>query len=105
MRSNTSRAISGAFVFAFLTGIAVAQETAGPTNFKGSNSSQIVNVIQSGSGFGIEASTPSTGGVGAVFGQATGTSGFNNWVWGRSFSPAGVAVRGENMADRKSTRL
>ena len=98
MRSNTSRAISGACVFAFLTGIAVAQETAGPTNFKGSNSSQIVNVIQSGSGFGIEASTPSTGGVGAVFGQATGTSGFNNGVWGRSFSPAGVAVRGENMA-------
>jgi hypothetical protein len=31
------------------------------------------------------------------FGQATSTSGFNNGVWGRSFSPAGVAVRGENM--------
>src|SRR5437588_11782609 len=98
MRNSTSRAVSGACVLAFLTGIAAAQATAGTTTFKGSNSTQIVSVIQSGKGFGIEASTPSTGGVGAIFGQATGTSGFNNGVWGRSFSTAGVAVRGENMA-------
>ena len=98
MKIKTSRAITGACAFALLTGIAFAQATAGPTNFEGSNSTKIVNVIQSGSGFGIEASTPSTGGVGAVFGQATGTSGYNNGLWGRSFSPAGVAVRGENMA-------
>ena len=75
-----------------------AQTTQGATNFSASNSSQVVNVQQSGSGFGLKASTPSTAGVGAIFGQATGTSGFNNGVWGRSFSPAGVAVRGENMA-------
>ena len=78
------------------TGTSLGQQ--GPTNFNGTNTSQIVNVIQTGSGFGLKASTPSTGGVGAIFGQATGTSGFNNGVWGRSFSPAGVAVRGENMA-------
>src|SRR4051812_36091487 len=98
MRNRISRAISNACVLAFLACIAAAQTTAGPTNFKGSNNTQIVSVIQSGSGFGLKASTPSTGGVGAIFGQATGTSGFNNGVWGRSFSPAGVAVRGENMA-------
>jgi len=98
MKRNTSQAISAACVCVCLTGSALAQATAGPTNFNGSNSSQIVKVTQSGNGFGIAASTPSNGGVGAVFGQATGTSGFNNGVWGRSFSPAGVAVRGENMA-------
>ena len=74
------------------------QTAQGPTNFSGTTTSQVVNIAQSGSGFGLKVSTPSTGGVGAVFGQATGTSGFNNGVWGRSLSPAGVAVRGENMA-------
>ena len=95
MINNIRRSMSCTCMLAFLTGIAVAQA---PINFEGSNSSEIVNVVQSGSGFGIEASTTSTGGVGAVFGQATGTSGYNNGVWGRSFSPAGVAVRGENKA-------
>jgi hypothetical protein len=75
-----------------------AQTGQGPTNFSGTTTTQVVNVTQNGSGFALKASTPSSGGVGAVFGQATGTSGFNNGVWGRSYSPAGVAVRGENMA-------
>jgi hypothetical protein len=98
MKSNISLASLGIALSFCITSIAFAQATEGPTNFNGSNSSQVINVTQNGSGFGIKASTPSSGGVGAVFGQATGTSGFNNGVWGRSFSPAGVAVRGENMA-------
>jgi hypothetical protein len=73
--NNIRRSMSRTCMLALLTGIAVAQA---PINFEGSNSSEIVNVVQSGSGFGIEASTTSTGGVGAVFGQATGTSGYNN---------------------------
>ncbi len=98
MKRNICNLFSVAGVFLTLSGIALAQTSQGPTNFNGSNTSQVVNVTQSGTGFALKASTPSTGGVGALFGQATGTSGFNNGVWGRSFSPNGVAVRGENMA-------
>lgn len=36
--------------------------------------------------------------MGAIFGLASGASGFNNGVWGRTFSTAGVGVRGEAMA-------
>src|ERR1700730_17094940 len=90
--------VVGAFFLASFTSMSHAQANQGATNFKASDSTQVVSVQQTGTGFGIKASTPSTGGVGAIFGQATGTSGFNNGVWGRSFSPAGVAVRGENMA-------
>jgi hypothetical protein len=83
-------------------GIGTSQ-TAGPTTFKGSNATQVVSVQQTGTGFGLKASTSSTGPVSAVFGQASGTSGFNNGVWGRTFSPAGVAVRGEGMANTGSS--
>ncbi len=76
-----------------------AQTTQGATNFSATNSNQVVSVQQSGSGFGLKVSTPSIGPVGAIFGQATGTSGYNNGVWGRTYSPAGVAVRGEAMAN------
>lgn len=75
-----------------------AQTTEGPRIFSGSNSTQIVNVQQGGSGFALQANTPSTGPIGAVFGLASGASGFTNGVWGRSFSTAGVGVRGEAMA-------
>lgn len=88
----------GICVFLCAASIAFAQATQGATNFNASNSSQVVNVTQSGAGFGLKVTTSSTGPVGAIFGQATGTSGFNNGVWGRSFSPGGVAVRGENFA-------
>lgn len=77
---------------------AAAQTTEGPRIFKGSNSTQVVSVQQAGSGFAFKASTPSTAATGAVFGAATGTSGFTNGVWGRTFSTAGVGVRGEAMA-------
>jgi hypothetical protein len=86
-----------------LANMSHAQANQGATNFTASNSTQVVNVQQTGSGFGIKASTPSTGGVGAIFGQATATSGFNNGVWGRTFSPTGVAVRGEGMATTGSS--
>lgn len=75
-----------------------AQAPQGATNFSASDSTQVVNVQQSGTGFGLKVNTPSTGPVGAIFGQATGTSGYNNGVWGRTYSNAGVAVRGEAMA-------
>jgi hypothetical protein len=97
MKADTRLTILGICLFLCAT-MSPAQTTQGPTNFNGATTSQVVSVTQTGSGFGLKASTSSTGGVGAVFGQATGTSGFNNGVWGRSFSPAGVAVRGENMA-------
>jgi hypothetical protein len=93
-----------AAVSAFLaiwTAAIVAQTptTQGATTFAATNSSQVVNVQQSGTGYGLKAATSSTGAVGAIFGQATGTSGFNNGVWGRTYSPAGVGVRGEAMAN------
>jgi hypothetical protein len=98
MKASSRFTIVGFCMLLGATGSSLAQTAQGPSNFSGTNATQIVNITQSGSGFGLRASTPSTGGVGAIFGQATGTSGFNNGVWGRSFSPAGVAVRGENMA-------
>ena len=98
MKADVRLTILGVCLFFFGTQISPAQTTQGPTNFNGATTTQVVNVNQTGSGFALKASTPSTSGVGAIFGQATGTSGFNNGVWGRSFSPAGVAVRGENMA-------
>jgi hypothetical protein len=95
--------VVGTFFLASLSSMSHAQANQGATNFTASNSTQVVNVQQTGSGFGIKASTPSTGGVGAIFGQATATSGFNNGVWGRTFSPTGVAVRGEGMATTGSS--
>ena len=83
---------------AALTACAAAQTTEGPRIFSGSNSTEIVSVKQGGSGFALQANTPSTGPIGAVFGLASGASGFTNGVWGRSFSTAGVGVRGEAMA-------
>jgi hypothetical protein len=81
-------------------GTAQVQQTAqGATNFQATNSTQVVNMQQNGAGYGLKASTSSTGPVGAIFGQATGTSGFNNGLWGRTYSPAGVGVRGEAMAN------
>lgn len=84
-----------------MVGAAQVQPAApqGATTFQATNSTQVVNVQQSGTGYGLKASTSSTGPVSAIFGQATGTSGFNNGVWGRTYSPSGVAVRGEAMAN------
>jgi len=81
-----------------MTMCVAAQTNEGPRNFSGSNTTQIVNVNQSSSGYALKANTPSTHAVGAIFGAATATSGFTNGVWGRSFSPKGVGVRGEAMA-------
>ena len=78
--------------------ISSAQTSQGATNFSATNSTQVVNVQQAGSGYGLKASTSSTGPVGAVFGQAMGTTGYNNGVWGRTYSSSGVAVRGEAMS-------
>src|SRR5438270_10731600 len=76
----------------------LAQTTEGSRIFAGTNSTQVVRVNQSGTGFGLRAFTPSTKAVGAVFGQATGTSGFTNGVWGQNNSRSGVGVRGEAKA-------
>jgi hypothetical protein len=71
----------------------------GATNFSASNATQVVNIQQNGSGYALKAFTNSTGPVGAIFGQASATSGFNNGVWGRTYSTAGVGVRGEALAN------
>jgi hypothetical protein len=85
------------------SGIAFSQSNQGPTNFSGSTSTQIVSVQQNGGGYALTANTNSAGPVGAVFGQARASSGFNNGVWGRSFSNAGVGVRGEAMSANGGT--
>jgi len=78
---------------------ASATAQSGATNFSASNATQVVNIQQNGSGYALKAFTNSTGAVGAIFGQASGTSGYNNGVWGRTYSPAGVAVRGEAVSN------
>lgn len=83
--------------------ISSAQTSQGATNFSAANSSQVVNVKQTGSGYGLKASTSSTGPVGAIFGQASGTTGYNNGVWGRTYSSSGVGVRGEAMSSQSGS--
>lgn len=85
--------------------LVLSQSNQGPTNFNGSNSTQVVNVQQNGTGFALKANTNSTGPVGAVYGQASGTTGFSNGVWGRTFSNAGVGVRGEAMSPNGGTGI
>ena len=80
MKADARLTILGLCLFFCGTQISPAQTTQGPTNFNGATTTQVVNVNQTGSGFALKASTPSTSGVGAIFGQATGTSGFNNGV-------------------------
>ena len=86
-----------------LSGPANEQPAQGPTNFTGTTTTQIVDVQQNGSGYGLKSYTTSTGPVGAVYGEADGTTGFNNGVWGRTYSNAGVAVRGEAMSSSGGT--
>src|SRR5712672_3074739 len=57
---------------------ASATAQSGATNFSASNATQVVNIQQNGSGYALKAFTNSTGAVGAIFGQASGTSGYNN---------------------------
>jgi hypothetical protein len=107
-KSSLAMTLAASLLFGLASLVAAQTQSAtaltqGATNFAASNSTQVVNVQQTGSGFAIKASTTSTGGVGAIFGQATATSGFNNGVWGRTFSPTGVAVRGEGMATTGSS--
>jgi hypothetical protein len=101
-KSRLSLALSGRLMLWFVSGAALnssAQTSQGATNFSAANSTQVVKVQQTGSGYGLKASTASTAAVGAIFGQATGTSGYNNGVWGRTYSSSGVAVRGEAMSN------
>jgi hypothetical protein len=70
----------------------------GATSFSASNTTQVVNIQQNGPGYALKAFTKSTGAVGAIFGQATASSGYTNGVWGRTYSTTGVGVRGEALA-------
>src|SRR5436309_12833346 len=63
-----------------------AQTTEGARIFNATSTTQTVKVQQNGSGAGLTSTTPSTGAVGAVFGQATATSGQARGVWGVSNS-------------------
>jgi hypothetical protein len=77
-----------------------AQTTEGARIFTANNSTQTVNVQQSGSGAGLISSTPSTGSVGAVFGHATATTGRARGVWGAVSSANGWGVLGENRSGK-----
>ena len=97
----------------------------GPTDFTGSNTSQIVAVAQSGTGAGLNASAPSkalvgtataatgtsygvegslsgTGGA-AVLGNATAGTGSAYGIEGRSSSTSGIGVRGMALATSGQT--
>ncbi len=97
--SRLASALSTSLLIGTLISNSAAQSSQGATNFTAGNSSQVVYVQQTSTGFGLKASTSSTGPVGAIFGQATGTTGYNNGVWGRTYSSSGVAVRGEAMSN------
>ncbi len=101
--NRLSRCVSLAVFLASCSGYMLSQSNQGPTNFTGANGTQVVNVQQNGSGFALKANTNSTGPVGSIFGQATGSTGFNNGVWGRTYSDAGVGVRGEAMSQNGGT--
>jgi hypothetical protein len=99
--------------------------SAGPTNFSGSTTDQIVGVTQSGTGGGVIASAPSkalvgtatstsgtaigveggsngSGGYG-VYGNVTSATGATVGVKGNSQSSAGTGVRGTNIATSGAT--
>jgi hypothetical protein len=75
-KSHFAVAVSACLLFSAASG--TAQQ--GATNFSASNSTQVVNIQQNGSGYALKAFTNSTGPVGAIFGQASGTRGYNNGV-------------------------
>jgi hypothetical protein len=64
--------------------------SAGPTNFSGSTTDQIVGVTQTGAGLGVNA----TAGSRAIYGTATGASGAAYGVVGVASGTGGVAVFG-----------
>jgi hypothetical protein len=72
----------------------LAQINQAPTNFTGTNNSQIVKIQQNGTGFGL--STSSKANAPAIYGQATPTTGNTFAIWGDVFSSAGIGVRGES---------
>ncbi len=95
-----------------------APPQSGPTNFSGSNTTQIVGVTQTGTGAGLVSSAPSkailgsataatgtayavegtasgTGAI-AIFGNATATTGSTYGIKGSSASTTGVGVKGQN---------
>jgi hypothetical protein len=99
--------------------------SAGPTNFSGSTTDQIVGVTQSGTGGGVIASAPSkalvgtatstsgtaigveggsngSGGYG-VYGNVTSATGATVGVKGNSQSSGGTGVRGTNIATSGAT--
>jgi trimeric autotransporter adhesin len=90
-------------------GSKVAAASAGPTNFSGSTTDQIVGVAQTGSGAGVNA----TASTHAVVGTATGPSGIALYgiatssnsigVRGISYNPSGTGVRGSNSAGSGAT--
>lgn len=93
MRDLVGRVV---FVVAASLSTVVAQSNQGPTNFSGSNNSQVVDIQQNGTGFGLN--TSSTGNAPAIYGSETPTSGFTFAIWGDVFSPEGTALRGESHA-------
>jgi hypothetical protein len=87
-------------------GVKVAAASAGPTNFSGSTTDQIVQVTQTGTGAGIIASTSSTtassnavvgtipGPGVAILGQASSASAQGYGIEGKSASTIGIGLLG-----------
>src|SRR5258708_32954052 len=76
-KSHFAVVLSAYLLFSVAPGIAQNQ---GATNFSASNATQVVNIQQNGSGYALKPFTNSTWPVGAFFGQASGTTAFNNAV-------------------------
>src|SRR5450432_1108556 len=72
----------------------------GPTNFSGTTTDQIVQIIQDGTGSALVAMSP---GSIAVHAQTTTTSGLTTAVLGQVASPAGFAIEGNATATSGAT--
>jgi hypothetical protein len=88
--STTQAGSSSANALPAIGGARKGAASAGPTNFSGSTTDQIVGVTQSGTGTGVIASAPSK----ALVGTATSTSGTAIGVEGGSNGPGGYGVYG-----------
>jgi hypothetical protein len=118
---NANQALpSSANTLATTSGARKGAASAGPTNFSGSTTDQIVGVTQTGAGAGVIASAPTKGVVGTatstsgtaigveggssgsggygVYGNVTSATGATVGVKGNSQSTSGTGVRGTNIA-------
>ncbi len=88
--SSTGQAVSSAANNSVTTTTQAAPLSQGPTRFSGSTSDQIVRVIQSGTGAGVNATASGN----AIVGNATAATGLSYGVYGWAASTEGYGVLG-----------